>query len=117
MMLTTTGLALLLATTAGFADPPKPDKDKDKADVARDQLKAIDVALEKYLLANGTKPDQLQALTEGDKPLLKAEAIVDPWKNPYQYDASGPKNKGKKPDVWTTTPDKVVIGNWPEGKK
>ncbi len=35
----------------------------------------------------------------------------------YQYDAAGKKNGGTKPDIWTETPDKKIIGNWPEEKK
>ena len=66
-----------------------------------------------YLLKNGEYPKSLKALTEGDRPLLKgADSLLDPWKKPYQYEVAGPKNKGEKPDIWTVTPDNVVIGNW-----
>ncbi len=46
--------------------------------------------------------------------MVNAEELIDPWKKPYQYDPAGPKNKGSKPDLWTATPEKKVIGNWKE---
>ena len=38
----------------------------------------------------------------------------DPWKKPYQYDPSGPRNNGRRPDIWTVAPDGLEIGNWPK---
>ena len=43
--------------------------------------------------------------------------FTDPWGNPYRYDPKGKRNGGKRPDIWTVTPDKTGIGNWPEQKK
>ena len=43
---------------------------------------------------------------------MPPDALLDHWKNPYQYDAAGPKNGGKQPDIWTVTPEGKVIGNW-----
>jgi hypothetical protein len=84
--------------------------------LAKIQIGAIDRALRAYHVRNGEFPADLKALTQGDGPYLKAEALTDPWKKPYQYDRAGPSNKGKRPDVWTSTPDQKVIGNWKEEK-
>jgi hypothetical protein len=88
-----------------------------KAVAAKVQIKLIDSAIQLYQLNTDQVPKSLKALTEGDKPALKPEALIDPWGKPYQYDPAGPKNKGKKPDVWTVTPGKKVIGNWEEEKQ
>jgi general secretion pathway protein G len=42
--------------------------------------------------------------------------LIDPWDNPYKYDAKGKKNQGGF-DVWSTGPDGQDgtaddIGNW-----
>jgi hypothetical protein len=81
--------------------------------IARVQIKVLDDAVEAYVLSKSELPASLKALLEGNTPILKnADALLDPWKKPYQYDVNGPKNKNKRPDIWTVTPDKVIIGNW-----
>ncbi len=42
---------------------------------------------------------------------------LDPWGKSYCYDVKGPKNGGKRPDIWFETPDKQVVGNWPGPNK
>ncbi len=84
---------------------------------AKIQIRMIDQAVAVYYVKNNEYPAQLKLLTEGDKRQLEAAALTDPWHQPYQYDPAGTRNKGRKPDVWTTTPDQKVIGNWPEEKK
>jgi hypothetical protein len=42
--------------------------------------------------------------------------LLDPWGKKYKYDA-GKKNNGEKPDIWTETPDKKIIANWPDTPK
>jgi hypothetical protein len=101
---------------------PKNDGDKgpgaeeEKIKVARAQLQTLTTALDAYRLNNGEYPASLAALAEpqpNDKPaLLKADDLKDPWGQPYQYDAAGPKHKGDRPDVWCVTPSGKTIGNW-----
>jgi type II secretory pathway pseudopilin PulG len=66
---------------------------------------------------NGQFPESLQQLLQQDArggPYLEdADALKDPWGQNFQYDRSGPKNQGKKPDIWTTTPEGLQVGNWP----
>ena len=111
-------VALLIVIGSNFAvgqDPGK--KDDPKVALAKVSIKTIDTALQAYRVKHDSFPENLERLTEGDKPFLKRENLIDPWKKPYQYDATGPKNDGKKPDVWTVTPDKQTIGNWEKPKK
>ena len=113
-------LAILLV--AGDAEPPKKGaKDEEKVKVARVQVRAISEQLEVYKLNNGEYPEKLQDLAKpqpgGGAPLLPAKALLDPWKRPYRYDPAGKRNGGLKADVWTVTPAKKRIGNWPEKKR
>lgn len=91
---------------------------KAQVSAAKIQIKSLDIALRQYFLKNNEYPKSLNALTEGDDPILQADFnLLDPWKKPYQYDPKGPKNNGETADVWTVTRDNVVIGNWEEKKK
>lgn len=76
-----------------------------------------------YVKHNGEFPQSLVQLTQRDNiggPYLEsADALTDPWGHPYQYDASGPKNNGTKPDIWTVVPNsnpQKKVGNWPKQK-
>jgi hypothetical protein len=41
------------------------------------------------------------------------DALIDPWGNPYQYDAEGPMNHGERPDIWCESPEtRSKVGNW-----
>jgi hypothetical protein len=84
-----------------------------KADVV-----ALTEAVEAFHRLTGAYPDSLEVLTrpqEGE-PLVEAEALMSPWGQPYQYDAGGPRNQGKQPDIWIQAPDGEVLGNWVIGK-
>jgi hypothetical protein len=107
---------LFVALVAGTGFPAD-EKEDAKVAAAKAQIAVLDKAIQAYRVKHDQYPETLQALTEGDKAFVEASALIDPWKNPYQYNAAGPKNKGKKPDVWTVTPDKKTLGNWPEEKK
>jgi hypothetical protein len=75
----------------------------------------LDKALQIYKITTGAYPAKLDALAEGDKPVIEKKHLNDPWGRPFQYDVNGPKNKGNKPDVWSLgPPDKkdALIGNW-----
>ena len=83
-----------------------------KASAAMVQLKRIDKALQSYKVKTGKFPEFLQRLTEGKDSLMGKMDLTDPWEKPYCYDPSGPRNQGKRPDIWTTTPAEEMIGNW-----
>ena len=34
------------------------------------------------------------------------------WQKPYRFNPSGEHHNGAKPDVFTESPEGVVIGNW-----
>jgi general secretion pathway protein G len=71
---------------------------------------------------NGEFPESLDQLLAKDAaggPYLESEdALVDPWRQKYQYDKSGQMNNGMKPDIWTVDPKEPnkKIGNWPKSK-
>jgi hypothetical protein len=71
----------------------------------------IEVAVLSYKEKTGEFPRELKALTEGEEPYLKEINLIDPWKQPYQYDPTQLSATGK-PRIWTVAPDKKVICNW-----
>jgi hypothetical protein len=78
-------------------------------------VQSLDKALQIHKITTGEYPAKLEALAEGDKPLVEKKHLKDPWGRPFLYDVNGPKNKGNKPDVWSLgPPDKKdsLIGNW-----
>lgn len=86
-------------------------------DIARAQVKGdLTKAVKSYWLKNNQQwPPSLDALLtkEGSGPFLEdVQAIVDPWGKRYQYDPSGGRNGGMRPDIWTMAPDGEEIGNW-----
>ncbi len=89
-------------------------------DIAQTQVKgALTQACQAYFTRhNGTFPETLAELLKKDEfggPYLESpDALIDPWKQQYQYDKSGQMNNGTKPDIWTVDPKEpgVKIGNW-----
>ncbi len=96
--------------------PETPDlSPEEKINAAKDQLNGLTAATQTFKLKNGEYPKTLNELVESKPPFLQGKnAIIDPWKQAYQYDPEGPKNDGARPDIWTITPDKELIGNWPK---
>ncbi len=94
--------------------------DDAKVNAAKAGVKAIEKAAQGYEIAHGTLPQTLQELVQppsGGRPYIEQQAMLDPWGQPYQYDPSGSRNGGLKPDVWTTAPSTgQQIGNWPGGQ-
>lgn len=83
--------------------------------IAKAQAEAISAALESYVNSIGRYPASLGELTQphGGRPgPLAPVALIDPWGRPFRYDRSGANNAGKRPDVWTLTPDGAAAGNW-----
>lgn len=84
---------------------------------AQADLRTLTAACTAYKIRNGDFPESLMELWQpsdgSTKPYVESEAaLLDPWRKPYQYDPTGPNNGGRNPDIWTTTPDGQVIGNW-----
>jgi general secretion pathway protein G len=96
---------------------------------AKVQVFALERAIENYNMTTRQYPASMEDLvTEpsdeklGKKwagPYLPANKdLIDPWDNPYKYDAKGKKNQDGY-DVWSTGPDgqdgtEDDIGNWKE---
>jgi general secretion pathway protein G len=93
---------------------------------ARSQIGMFKTPLEAFALDVGMYPTTahgLQALcfmppdvppNKWLGPYLSTEVPLDPWDQPYQYMSPGQRNFDTY-DVWTTSPQGEVIGNWPEG--
>src|SRR5438270_13000719 len=87
-----------------------------KEDTATAQCRVLEQAATAFKIRQGDYPASLDALTQqapdGSAAAVEPEALMDPWGRPYQYDPSGGHNGGRKPDVWTTTPNGKQVGNW-----
>jgi len=95
-------------------------KDSQK-DIASTQVKGpLTNACQAYSIKHGGQfPGSLQQLRQKDQtggPWLESDdALIDPWGQPYQYEAAGGKNGGTRPDIWTTVPNtNEPVGNWPK---
>jgi len=89
-----------------------------QGDLAAVQTKTLTNACNMYKIKhNGQYPESLQQLLQKDQrggPYLDdPEALKDQWGQFYQYDRSGPRNNGVRPDIWTRSPEGKEIGNWP----
>ena len=102
-----------LAACVLAAGPVRADAKVDRAQV---DVRNLSKAVEFYKTKKGAYPAQLKDLKDAGY-VDPAATLLDPWGNPYKYDPKGPRNNGKKPDVWAVTPDKTEIGNWPEPNK
>jgi hypothetical protein len=91
--------------------------DKAKEDMAKVKARFIAQAAEVYRLNHDAHPADVGVLAQPDplnqnKPYLSGDSILDPWGKRYQIDPAGPNHKGAQCDVFTTTPQGKVIGNW-----
>jgi general secretion pathway protein G len=82
---------------------------------AKADIDSIGVGIQSYLLDTGKYPASLDALTQGDDPVI-ASIPLDPWQNPYKYVYPG-THKPYKYDLWSAGPDGVDntdddIANW-----
>jgi type II secretory pathway pseudopilin PulG len=91
-----------------------------KRGAAKAQTKVLTEACDAYRISHGTYPASLAVLLQQDEeggPYLKnQEALIDPWKQMYQYNAQGPNNSGRQPDIWSNSPNGHQIGNWAGSK-
>jgi hypothetical protein len=77
----------------------------DQVKVAKLGIKKLDKAVQTYADKKGTHPVSLSALV--DEGLIQSDDLNDPWDREYQYDPAGSKHRGRKPDIWTATPDQT----------
>jgi general secretion pathway protein G len=113
-MLVVVAIIVMLAGLGGFFYMQQLDKSKQQ--MARAQVKTtLTQACEVYKVDHGSFPANLMALLGQDEqggPYLKTmDALKDPWGKPYQYNAQGPNNAGRQPDIWADGP-LGQIGNW-----
>jgi len=93
-----------------------PQLQKSKEGIAKTGAVSLSNAIKMYATDHdGSFPNDISALTQKDDrggPYIKPEGLLDPWNKQYQVDPSGQHNNGAEPDVFTTSPDGKVIGNW-----
>jgi general secretion pathway protein G len=117
-MLVVVAIIVMLAGIGGYYFMQSYEEAKRSA--AKAQTKVLTEACEAYRISHGTNPPSLQALLQGDDeggPYLKsADALIDPWKGQYMYNAQGPNNAGRQPDIWANAPNGTQVGNWSGSK-
>lgn len=113
-------IAVPIGVVVGFYVLMPDDDSLSKSRIARYQVHSLTRAAETYKQNNGAYPASLEALAlpqpNGGLSIVLPDSLLDPWGQPYSYDAAGPNNDGLKPDIWCTRPDKD-IGNWPANKR
>lgn len=87
----------------------------DPVQTAKADVKTIERAVTEYCIKRGEYPPSLDVLVGAWA--VTPDGLRDPWKHEYHYDPTGRKNKGTRPDIWTVTPTKEVIGNWGKDAK
>jgi len=83
--------------------------------IAKTKANQIAQAAQTFYVNNNRYPSSLQELTQpgpDGRALMAAEGILDPWGKVYTLDVSGQNHQGASPDVYTTTPNGKMIGNW-----
>jgi Type II secretion system (T2SS), protein G len=92
------------------------DDGDNMSDLAKAGTKVLETGVVQYYLKFGEYPRKLEDLVNppDGPPLVDSGALLDQWDRSYQYDPTGPRYHGKKPDIWTTGPDGELLGNWPE---
>jgi hypothetical protein len=84
-----------------------------KEDIAKAQImETLIPAVERYRLEHDDLPDSLQDLLQSDKTALKADQLIDPWGQTFQYSPESAHNAPDGFDIWTETPSGKMIGNW-----
>jgi hypothetical protein len=113
-------LAVLICSGFGFIGYRAYQKavEEAKVDIARAKIKTtLTSACQAYRLDHDNQwPSNLEALVKGDENgrvyLDGVESLTDPWGKRFKYDPTGPRNYGRKPDIWTNSSNGDVIGNW-----
>jgi hypothetical protein len=120
--LLTTVLALVVTIAAVVV--VKIVLDDPAVEEARATIRLLTTAVQAYEARLGERPSNLELVrTPPDSPgpgFIELDSLLDPWGREYQYDAAGPRNDGRKPDIWSLGPDPndkaQVIGNWQAGR-
>ena len=122
----------LLSALVGVAIFPQIDKSR--VNTARAQMRMLDAALETYRMDNARFPTSEQGLDALISPpadvrsyqaggyLRERRIPLDPWQNPYEYEAPGGYNQHSY-DLWSWGADGTPggegtdadIGNWAGG--
>jgi type II secretory pathway pseudopilin PulG len=105
---------ILVLASSGFVFYQRYQDDA-KLTMAKQGVKALETVVETYKMKNHDYPSDLSALLQPDdtgKPYVSADALRTPWGGQYQFNPSGPRNNGFKPDIWAEAPNGVQIGNW-----
>jgi hypothetical protein len=104
-----------IGVVAGFYLKPQVDEAREDLDLK--QTKILTLACTSYKLDTGDWPPNLEVLTKpkvnGGAPYVDASAL-QPRSAPngrFQYDPSGKRNQGLKPDIWVDGA-RGPIGNW-----
>jgi hypothetical protein len=111
----TIALAAIVGSGA-FADPPKFNTEEARIEIAKADVKNLTKAVEAFKMRQGVFPVKLKDLQDAGL-VEPGKPLKDPWGSDYEYDPKGPKNGGKKPDIWCNAPEKKKIGNWPAEKQ
>ncbi len=113
-MLVVVAIIVMLAGIGGYYFVQSQEDAKKGA--AKAQTKVLTQACDAYRISHGSYPASLAVLLQQDEeggPYLKSQdALIDPWRQPYQYNAAGPQNGGRQPDIWANGPNGQQIGNW-----
>jgi hypothetical protein len=104
------GLSALALLGAGYGYLGYGTNAMDPVQTAKIEMKSLERAVTDYCIKRGEYPPSLDALV--NEGAVQADNLRDPWKHEYQYDPNGRKNKGARPDIWTVTPAREIIGNW-----
>jgi hypothetical protein len=104
------GLGALAVLGVAFAYFSYGSAAVDPVQLARSDVKTLERAVTDYCIKKGEYPPSLEALVSDGA--VDSNNLRDPWKHEYRYDPFGRRNKGNRPDIWTVTPTKEVIGNW-----
>jgi general secretion pathway protein G len=99
-----------------------------RVSTAKYKAMQISQAVKNFYIDHDRYPENIAQLLQkselGKGPYLtKQDDILDPWGAQYQYDPQGTKNSEVAaqgviiPDVFTTTPDGRMVGNWSDNKR
>jgi general secretion pathway protein G len=82
--------------------------DRAKTDRVKADFKVLETAINKYYMDFNEYPGNLRVLTgvlpDGGRPILEAEAILDPWRHEYQMDASQIHPQSRRPKLMSQGP-------------
>jgi general secretion pathway protein G len=118
-ILVVVAIIVILAGVGGYFLIGRMSEAKDS--IAYTKATTLSNAAKQFWVKYSSFPENLrQLLTPPDngKPYVESDDdLRDPWGRYYQYDQSGGRNGGVKPDIWCRSPDSNKdIGNFPGGK-